>query len=181
VAQGAAHPRNHHKDKQAHQHHHQVQNQILVRTSASSLCQTDRQTSNSGARKPIPTPVDSVRAMRTLSSRRSRRLPAAGGEAREPCERRWRGSARRRGRDEEAANEEGRGEVEVRAPATDRDMALAALLLGYTPSVCGCGFAWEGNCLHPMPPPLEPCLVPKIFKKRTALSFVCDKYCPIID
>ena len=119
---GSCTPTDHHKDK-----HHQVQNQILIRTSASSLCQTDGQTSNSGARKPMPTPVDSVRAMRTLSSR----LPAAGGEAREPCERRWRGSARRRGRDEEAANAEGRREVEVRAPATDRDMALA-------PSVCLC-------------------------------------------
>jgi hypothetical protein len=94
---------------------------------ASSLCQNDTQTSKSGARKPMVTPVDSVRAMRT----RSRRLHAAGSEVREPCERRWRGSARKRGRDEEAVNEEGRREV--RAPPTDRDMARAALLHGNTP------------------------------------------------
>jgi len=101
----------------------------------------------------MPTPVDSVRAMRTRSRRR--RLPAAGGEARAPCERRWRrGSAMRRGRDEEAANAEGRREV-VRAPATDRDMARAALLHRYTPP-CVCGavgslaIATEARP-HPMP------------------------------
>lgn len=73
------------------------------------------------------TPVDSVRAMRT----RSRRLHAVGSEVRGPCERRWRGSARKRGRDDEAVNEEGRREV--RALPTDRDMARAALLHGNTP------------------------------------------------